>query len=263
MPEIMFVHPEFDPIAFSLGPLSVRWYGLMYLFAFLAGGFLAAYRARQPQSGWKVEEISDLVFYCALGVILGGRLGYILFYNLGYYLEHPLEVLYVWTGGMSFHGGLIGVLLAMWLYARKTGRVFLQVGDFVAPLTGLGIAAVRFSNFINQELWGRVTDWPTGMVFPIAGTEPRHPSQLYEMMLEGVLLFIILWWYTSRPRPLGRPSGLFLVIYGVSRFSVEFLREPDAHLGPVAFNWLTMGQLLTLPMILFGLWLFFRPLKKA
>lgn len=255
----MFVHPEFDPVAISLGPLSVRWYGLMYLFAFLAAGLLAAHRARQPNSGWKVEEISDLVFYCALGVILGGRLGYTLFYNLSYYLQHPLEIFYVWTGGMSFHGGLIGVLLAMLFYARKTGRVFLQVGDFVAPLTGLGIAAVRFSNFINQELWGRVTDWPTGMIFPLAGPEPRHPSQLYEMMLEGILLFIILWIYTRKPRPMGRPSGLFLVIYGVSRFCVEFFREPDAHLGPVAFDWMTMGQVLTLPMILLGLWLVFAP----
>ena len=252
----MFVHPQFDPVAFSLGPLSVRWYGLMYLVAFLAAGFLAAYRARQADSGWKVEEISDLVFYCALGVILGGRLGYTIFYNFSYYVQHPLEILYVWTGGMSFHGGLIGVLIAMFLYGRKTGRVFLQVSDFVAPLCGIGIAAVRFSNFINQELWGRVTDLPVGVIFPLAGPDPRHPSQLYEMMLEGILLFIVLWIYTRKPRPLGRASGLFLLIYGVSRFAVEFLREPDAHIGPVALGWMTMGQLLTLPMILFGVLLF-------
>jgi len=252
----MFVHPEFDPIALSIGPLAIRWYGLMYLFAFLAGGLLAAHRARQPGSGWKVEEISDLVFYCALGVILGGRLGYALFYNFAYYLDHPLRILYVWTGGMSFHGGLIGVLIAMLVFSRKTGRVFLQVGDFVAPLCGIGIAAVRFSNFINQELWGRVTDWPIGMVFPLAGPEPRHASQLYEMLLEGIVLFIIVWVYTNKPRLLGKPSGLFLILYGVARFGVEFVREPDAHLGPVAFGWLTMGQLLTLPMILIGSLLF-------
>jgi phosphatidylglycerol:prolipoprotein diacylglycerol transferase len=248
----MFVHPEFDPIALSIGPLDIRWYGLMYLFTFLAGGLLAAYRARQPDSGWKVEEISDLVFYCALGAILGGRLGYALFYNFAYYLEYPIQVFYVWTGGMSFHGGLIGVLLAMLLYARKTGRVFLQVGDFVAPFCGVGIAAVRFSNFINQELWGRITDLPFGMVFPLAGPEPRHASQLYEMLFEGIVLFVILWVYTSNPRALGKSSGLFLMLYGVARFGIEFVREPDAHLGPVAFDWLTMGQLLTVPMIIMG-----------
>jgi phosphatidylglycerol:prolipoprotein diacylglycerol transferase len=259
----MFVHPQFDPIALSIGPLSIRWYGLMYLFAFVAAGLLAAHRARQPGSGWKVEEISDLVFYCALGVILGGRLGYVLFYNFVYYFEHPLEVFYVWTGDMSFHGGLIGVLLAMFIYAKKTGRVFLQVGDFVAPLCGIGIAAVRFSNFINQELWGRVTDWPIGMVFPIAGPQPRHPSQLYEVLFEGIVLFLILWIYTNKKRPLGRPSGLFLIIYGVSRFSVEFVREPDAHLGPVALAWMTMGQLLTIPMIIFGGLLIFGLFSKG
>ena len=245
-----------DPAILHLGPLEIRWYGLMYLFAFATAWVLATYRARQPDSGWKVEEISDLVFYCALGVILGGRLGYALFYNFAYYVEHPLQVFYVWTGGMSFHGGLVGVLIAMLVFARKTGRVFLQVGDFVAPLCGIGIAAVRFSNFINQELWGRVTDLPIGMVFPLAGPEARHPSQLYEVLLEGIVLFIIVWIYTNNKRPLGKPSGLFLIIYGVSRFGVEFVREPDAHLGPVALGWMTMGQLLTLPMIFMGILLF-------
>jgi len=259
----MFVHPEFDPIAISIGPLAIRWYGLMYLFAFAAAWVLATYRARQPESGWKVEEISDLVFYCALGVILGGRLGYALFYNFAYYVEHPLQVFYVWTGGMSFHGGLVGVLIAMLVFARKTGRVFLQVGDFVAPLCGIGIAAVRFSNFINQELWGRVTDLPIGMVFPLAGPEARHPSQLYEVLLEGIVLFIIVWIYTNNKRPLGKPSGLFLIIYGVSRFGVEFVREPDAHLGPVALGWMTMGQLLTLPMIIMGVLLFSSVFRRS
>lgn len=252
----MFVHPEFDPIAFSIGPLSVRWYGLMYLFAFTVGGLLAAYRARQPHSGWKVEEISDFVFYIALGVILGGRMGYALFYNFAYYSQHPMEILYVWTGGMSFHGGLLGVIIALYFYAKNTERPVLEVYDFVAPFCGLGIAAVRFSNFINQELWGRVTDSPFAMIFPAAGPEPRHPSQLYEMFFEGFVLFAIIWIYTQKKRPLGRPAGLFLIIYGLARFSVEFVREPDAHLGTVAFDWMTMGQALTLPMIILGCLLF-------
>ncbi len=252
----MFTHPEFDPIAFSIGPLSVRWYGLMYLFAFTAGGLLAAYRARQPNSGWKVEEISDFVFYAALGVILGGRLGYVLFYNFSYYIRHPIEIFYVWTGGMSFHGGLIGVLIALYFYGKNTNRHFLEVSDFIAPFCGVGIGAVRFANFINQELWGRVTDLPIGMVFPLAGPQARHPSQLYEVFFEGIVLFTVLWLYTLKKRPLGRPSGLFLMIYGISRFFIEFVREPDAHLGAVAFDWMTMGQVLTLPMIVFGVILF-------
>ncbi len=253
----MFIHPEFDPIALSIGPLSIRWYGLMYLFAFTAGGLLAIYRARKPGSGWSTDEVSDLVFYAALGVILGGRLGYVLFYNFSYYMQQPLEIFYVWTGGMSFHGGLLGVIISMAAYARKTNRHFLQVSDFVAPLIGVGIAAVRLSNFINQELWGRITDLPIGMVFPLAGPEPRHPSQLYEAFFEGVVLFTILWIYTNKKRPLGRPSGLFLILYAVARFSIEFVREPDAHIGLLAFDWMSMGQLLTLPMIALGLFLIF------
>lgn len=253
----MFIHPEFDPIALSIGPLSIRWYGLMYLLAFTAGGVLAGYRARKPDSGWNTDEVSDLVFYAALGVILGGRLGYVLFYNFSYYIQHPLEIFYVWTGGMSFHGGLLGVIVAMAIYAKKTQRHFLQVSDFVAPLVGIGIAAVRFSNFINQELWGRITDLPIGMVFPLAGAEPRHPSQLYEAFFEGLVLFTILWIYSSKKRPLGRASGLFLILYAVARFSIEFVREPDAHLGLLVFNWMSMGQLLTLPMLALGLFLFF------
>ncbi len=249
----MLVHPQFDPIAFSIGPLSVRWYGLMYLFAFAVGGLLAAHRARQPNSGWKVEEISDFVFYSALGVVLGGRLGYVLFYNFAYYREHPLEILYVWTGGMSFHGGLIGVLVALFIYAKQTQRSLLAVGDFFVPVIGLGIAAVRLSNFINQELWGRVTELPIGVIFPLAGSLPRHPSQLYEALFEGVVLFIIVWLYTQKPRTLGKATGLFLLGYGIARFSIEFVREPDSHIGFVAFDWMTKGQLLTLPMIVIGL----------
>jgi len=254
----MLVHPQFDPVALQLGPISIHWYGLMYLLAFVGGGLLAAYRAKQPNSGWRVDEVSDFVYYVALGVIIGGRLGSVLFYNPGYYLQHPIEIFYLWEGGMSFHGGLLGVLVALWLFGRKTNRSFLAIGDFIAPCVGLGIAAVRFANFINQELWGRPTDLPWGMVFPGAGPEPRHPSPLYEMALEGIILGIILWVYTSKPRPLGRPSGLFLLGYGLFRFGVEFVREPDANLGAVAFGWMTMGQVLSVPMIALGAWLLFR-----
>lgn len=254
----MLVHPEFDPVALQIGSLSIHWYGLMYLLAFVGGGWLAVQRAKKPHSGWKPEEISDFVFYIALGVIIGGRLGSVLFYHLSYYLQNPIEIFYLWNGGMSFHGGLLGVLAALWLYGRKTGRSFLAVGDFTAPLVPFGLAAGRFANFLNQELWGRPTDLPWGMVFPRAGVEPRHPSPLYEMALEGVVLGIILWIYTTKPRALGRASGLFLLGYGVFRFLVEFVREPDAHLGAVWLSWMTMGQLLSIPMMVFGAWLLFR-----
>lgn len=244
--------PDIDPVAIHLGPLKVHWYGLMYLIGFIGAWWLGVLRAKRPGSGWRPQEVADFIFYGALGVILGGRLGYILFYNFAYYVSHPLEVFYIWSGGMSFHGGLLGVIAAMWLYARKTRRHFFAVSDFVALLTPLGLGAGRLGNFINHELWGRVTDVPWGMIFPAAGPLPRHPSQLYEFMLEGVALFIILWIYARKPRPLGAISGLFLLSYGVFRFLVEFVREADAHLGYLAFNWLTMGQVLSLPMIAAG-----------
>ena len=244
--------PDIDPVAIHFGPLKIHWYGLMYLIGFLGAWWLGVMRAKRPGSGWRPEEIADLLFYGALGVILGGRLGYVLFYNLAYYLQHPLELFYIWSGGMSFHGGLLGVIVAMWLYARRTRRRFFAVADFVALLTPLGLGAGRLGNFINHELWGRVTDVPWGMVFPGAGPLPRHPSQLYEFMLEGAALFIILWIYARRPRPTASVSGLFLLCYGAFRFLVEFAREPDAHLGYLAFGWVTMGQVLSLPMVLFG-----------
>ena len=251
----MLVHPDFDPIAFSLGPLQVRWYGLMYLFGFAAGWALGRYRANRPNSGWTTAQIDDLVFYIALGVILGGRIGYILFYNFDAFLSDPLMLLKIWQGGMSFHGGLLGVLIAMALFARKTGRTFFQVTDFIAPLVPPGLFFGRIGNFINGELWGRVTDSPWGMVFHTlgAGDLPRHPSQLYQAALEGLALFILLWLYSSKPRPTMAVSGLFLIGYGVFRFIVAFARQPDAHLGFLAFGWLTMGQLLSLPMIIFGI----------
>jgi phosphatidylglycerol---prolipoprotein diacylglyceryl transferase len=247
--------PDIDPVAIYLGPLKIHWYGLMYLVGFLGGWWLGIYRAKRPGSGWHPQEVADFLFYAALGVILGGRIGYVLFYNFGYYLAHPIEIFYIWTGGMSFHGGLLGVIIAMWLYARRTHRSFFAVSDFVALLTPLGLGAGRLGNFINHELWGRVTDVPWGMVFPNAGSLPRHPSQLYEFTLEGVVLFLVLWIYARKPRPEAAVSGMFLFCYGVFRFLVELVREPDAQLGYLAFGWVTMGQVLSLPMILLGIWM--------
>ena len=247
--------PSSDPVAIALGPLKVHWYGLMYVFGFLALWFFAARRAKQPGSGWTAEQVSDFVFYGALGVILGGRIGYMLFYNLSHYVAHPLAVFRVWEGGMSFHGGLLGVLLAMLYFARKTGKTFFMVADFIAPWVPIGLALGRLGNFINQELWGRTTDVPWGMVFRGAGPLPRHPSQLYQMALEGFALFALLWWFSSRPRPRMQVSALFLVGYGVFRFLGEFAREPDSVLGLLAFGF-SMGQWLSLPMIVAGVWLF-------
>jgi phosphatidylglycerol:prolipoprotein diacylglycerol transferase len=199
-----------------------------------------------------------LLFYIILGVIIGGRLGYVLFYNLSHYLDHPLEIFYLWTGGMSFHGGLIGVILGMWYFGCKTQRAFFTVADFVAPVVPLGLGTGRLGTFINQELWGAPTDLPWGMVFRTGGNVARHPSQLYELALEGIVLFAIIWLYSRRPRPPGAVSGLFLVCYGSFRFLVELVREPDAHLGYLAFGWVTMGQVLSVPMILLGAWLLWR-----
>ena len=254
----MFVHPQFDPIAFSLGPLAVRWYGLMYLVAFAAFFLLGRARIRAgapsvpPRFG--ARELEDLLFWGALGAVLGGRLGYVLFYKPGYYLAHPLETLAVWQGGMSFHGGLLGVLAAVALFAHRRGWHFLQLGDFIAPLVPLGLAAGRLGNFINGELWGRPTDVPWAVVFPQVDGLPRHPSQLYQFAGEGLLLFAVLWLYSARPRPLGAVSGVFLIGYGLLRFLAEFARQPDAFLGILGFG-LTMGQWLCLPMIAAGIWL--------
>ncbi len=249
----MLVHPDFDPVAFSLGPLHVRWYGLMYLLGFIGGWLLGRYRARQPNSGWTSEQVDDLVFYIALGVILGGRVGYILFYNFSAFLDNPLILFRIWEGGMSFHGGFLGVLLAMAVFARKHRGAFWVTVDFIAPLVAPGILFGRIGNFINGELWGRVTDHPWGMVFRQAGDGlPHHPSQLYEAALEGVALFLIVWVYSAKPRPTMAVSGVFALCYGIFRFLVEFVRQPDIQMGYLAFGWLTMGQALSLPLILVG-----------
>ncbi|WJW75892.1 prolipoprotein diacylglyceryl transferase [Thiohalobacter sp. IOR34] len=248
----MLRYPNIDPAVFRIGDFAVHWYGLMYLIGFVAAWWLGRLRARRPGTGWREEEIADLLFYGALGVILGGRIGYILFYNFALFLEDPLVLLRIWQGGMSFHGGLLGVLIAMWLYGHKTGRSFFQVTDFIAPLVPIGLGAGRIGNFINGELWGRPTDLPWGMVFPFVDQQPRHPSMLYEALLEGLVLFLLLWFYSAKPRPTMAVSGLFLCGYGVFRFAVEFVREPDAHIGYLAGGWLTMGHLLSAPMILAG-----------
>ncbi len=254
----MLIHPEIDPIAIQIGPLAVRWYGLMYLAAFAMFLLLGRYRARQQiLKGWKPADLDDLLLYGILGVVLGGRIGYCLFYKPGYYLANPLEIFAVWQGGMSFHGGLLGVLFAMWLYGRRTERPFWRVMDFIAPLVPPGLAAGRFGNFINGELWGRPTDVPWGVVFPQVDSLPRHPSQLYEFGLEGIALFLLLWLYSRKPRPVGAVSGLFLIGYGSARFLVEYFREPDAYLGLLSLG-MSMGQWLSLPMILVGIWMFRR-----
>jgi phosphatidylglycerol:prolipoprotein diacylglycerol transferase len=249
----MLRHPEFDPVAISLGPLQVHWYGLTYLVGFVVGWWLGRIRARKSWTPVNEQQMGDLLFYIALGTILGGRFGYVLFYNFETFLTDPLWLLRVWEGGMSFHGGLIGVMLAMWWFGRKLDLGFFRVADFVAPLVPVGLGAGRIGNFINGELWGKPTDVSWGMVFPQAPDMlARHPSQLYQFAMEGVLLFVALWWFSSRPRPTMSVSGLFLILYGIFRIVAEFFRQPDAQLGYLAFDWLTMGQVLSLPMVLAG-----------
>jgi len=248
----MFVYPHPDPVALSLGPLQVRWYGLMYLVGFLAAWWLARRRAAGPGSTWTPTEVDDLIFYCALGVIFGGRLGWIVFYGTERIFSDPLSLLRIWEGGMSFHGGLAGVLIALGMFASRRGKRIADVFDFAAPLPAIGFGAGRIGNFINGELWGKPTDVPWAVV--VDGVA-LHASQLYEAVLEGLVLFVILWWFTARPRPRLAPSGLFLLCYGVFRFAVEFVRVPDANRGYLLFDWMTMGQILSLPMIIAGAWL--------
>jgi phosphatidylglycerol:prolipoprotein diacylglycerol transferase len=263
----MLVHPLPDPVAISFGPISVHWYGVMYLVAFIQFILLGRLRIRQPHiaaAGWRKEDLDDMLFYGVLGVVIGGRLGEVLFYNPGYYFSHPLEIFAIWKGGMSFHGGFLGVMIAMWLWARRKGRTLFEVLDFIAPMVPLGYAAGRIGNFINAELPGRVADpsLPWAMIWPNVDTLPRHPSPIYQALVDGVLLFIILWLFARKPRPTMAVSGVFALGYGCARFFTEYFRTPDYE---VAFAGLTIsaGQMLSLPMIVLGIVLLLLAYKKG
>ena len=249
----MLTYPDIDHVAFAIGPVAVHWYGLAYLAGIGIGWWLGRRRAaRDAWRGWTPRHVDDLVFFIVLGAIIGGRMGYVLFYDLDRLLSDPWLIFRVWEGGMSFHGGLIGVIVAAGLFGRRHRMGFFAVCDFIAPLVPPGLGAGRIGNFVNGELWGKPASVPWAMAFPGAGPQPRHPSQLYEAVLEGLVLFLLLWWFSRLPRPAMSVSGLFLVGYGVARGFVEFMREPDAHIGYLAFGWLTTGQLLSTPMILAG-----------
>jgi len=274
----MITYPEINPVLLSLGPfevfshtlgpLKIHWYGVMYLIGFLGGWWLGRIRAAKPHSPWTPQQVDDIVFFIVLGVVLGGRIGYVLFYGFSDFLANPVSLIEVWNGGMSFHGGLLGVLVAMWLFARRHGRTFFEATDFIAPLVPIGLGTGRLGNFINAELWGGPTSLPWGMRVPCKEalglcrrlgepasavySIPVHPNQLYEFFLEGVVLFLILWFFSAKPRPRMAVSGLFLLCYGIFRFCIELVRLPDIQLGYLAFGWVTMGQILSTPMILFG-----------
>ncbi len=254
----MLNFPNIDPVIFSFGPLKLHWYGFMYAVGFLSFWGLAHILAKKEHTVVQPADVDDLFFYGMLGVVLGGRLGSVLFYNYSYFIEDPLYLFRIWEGGMSFHGGLLGVIIVLWVFHKKKGCNFLQLCDFIAPTVPVGLGAGRIGNFINGELWGRATDVPWGMVFPGADSLARHPSQLYQAFLEGLVLFLILWMFAKKPRPGGAVAGLFMLLYGVFRFMTEFVREPDMNLGFVAFDWMTMGQLLTIPMILIGVLLMYQ-----
>jgi phosphatidylglycerol:prolipoprotein diacylglycerol transferase len=250
----MLIYPEIDPVAISFWRIQIHWYGILYLVAFAGCYWLLQYRAKtQPlTSPLHPQQIGDLIFYLALGVVLGGRIGYILFYNASAFLDNPLVLFKVWQGGMSFHGGFAGVLVAAAIYCRTQKVNWLSLTDFFAPAVPFGLLCGRIGNFINGELWGRPSDLPWAMVFPV-DDQPRHPSMLYEALLEGVLLFVILWWFSAKRRPRMAVSALFLIGYGLFRFMVEFVREPDEHIGFLSGGWMTMGHVLTLPMIVLGI----------
>ncbi len=274
----MITYPELNPVLLAVGPLKIHWYGVMYLVGFLGGWWLGRLRAARPGSLWSPQQVDDMVFYMVLGVVLGGRLGYVLFYGFEGFLADPTSLIRVWEGGMAFHGGLLGVLIAMWLFAWRQGRTFFEATDFIAPLVTIGLGAGRLGNFINAELWGGPTSLPWGMQVPcdIAGalcgrlglpagtllSTPVHPNQLYEFLLEGVVLFLILWFFSARRPPRMAVSGMFLICYGSFRFLIELVRLPDAHIGYLAFGWVTMGQVLSAPMILFGILLLFLAYRR-
>tara|TARA_B100000767_G_scaffold248514_1_gene249481 strand:+ start:888 stop:1661 length:774 start_codon:yes stop_codon:yes gene_type:complete len=255
------IYPTIDPVALSLGPIQIHWYGLMYLLGFSGAWWLG--RLRAERFGWTAVEVEDLLFYGAIGVIVGGRVGYSLFYDFPALIDNPLNLFKVWQGGMSFHGGLLGVVVAFGFFARATGKSYFSISDFIVPMVPVGLFFGRIGNFINGELWGKASDVPWAMVFPNGGPLARHPSQLYEALLEGVLLFIILWIYSAKPKLPGAVSGLFLLGYGFFRFMVEFVRVPDQQYGYLFSDWITMGQVLSLPMILVGLFITVRAFQGA
>lgn len=260
----MLPYPEIDPVAVALGPVKIHWYGLTYLAGLAFAWWLAVRRTRQPWSPVKREQVDDLIFYAALGVVLGGRLGYAVFYGGGRLAEDPSWLLRVWQGGMSFHGGFLGVLFAMFLFGRRRGIGFGQIMDFVAPLVPVGLGLGRLGNFIGQELWGRAADVPWAMVFPRDPLQlARHPSQLYQFALEGMLLFAIMLWFARRERPVWAVAGVFSLGYGCLRFVAEFFREPDQHIGFQALGWMTRGQVLSLPMIALGIYLIVSSYRRA
>ena len=250
----MLQYPNIDPVAIHLGPIKIHWYGLMYIFGLFSEWFLLSYRARRmPWSPVKPEQVGDLILYSVFGIVLGGRIGYIIFYNLSFYIHNPLQMLYLSDGGMSFHGGFLGMLLVVWIYSKRYNINYVNLGEFIIPSIPIGLGAGRLGNFINGELWGRVTDSPIGMVFPTGGSLPRYPSQLFELFFEGIVLFTVLWLVTVKKRPRYLVSGLFLFLYGCARFICEFVRQPDPQYGFILFNWMTMGQILSLPMIIIGI----------
>ena len=265
----MLPYPDIDPVALHFGPLQIRWYGLSYVVGILLAWWLLRYRAlKQPLLGWTTVQVGDLIFYAALGMIIGGRLGSVLFYNLPYYAAHPLEIFMLNRGGMSFHGGLLGVLVALWFYSRTINQTYGETLDFLSPVVPVGLFFGRIANFINGELWGAPSNLPWAVIFPDprTGGIPRHPSQLYEALLEGVVLFIILWLFSEKIRPKLAVTGLSLLCYGIFRCAVEFVREPDANIGYLAFGWLTMGQVLSVPMVVAGivlLWLAYSKRREA
>lgn len=259
----MLKYPDIDPVAISIGPLDLYWYGITYLVGIGAAWFLGVQRAKQ-RSDWTGEQVGDLIFYGAIGIIVGGRVGYGLFYGLDQWVQDIFWIVRLQEGGMSFHGGMIGVLLAFGYFAWRTGKTYFQTADFIVPMVPLGLGAGRIGNFINAELWGRQSDVPWAMVFPTDPLQvPRHPSMLYEFLLEGVVLFIVLWIFSRQPRPAGAVTGLFGIGYGLSRILVEFWREPDAHIGYLAGNWLTMGMLLSVPMVIAGAAIMIWAYRKA
>ena len=250
----MIAYPNIDPVAVSLGPIAIHWYGLMYLIGFVSAYYLGVYRTKRSNGLWTPEQVSDMIFFGAVGVILGGRIGYILFYQFPSFVDNPLVLFRIWEGGMSFHGGLLGVIAAMWWFSRKTQKHIIDILDFGAPFVPIGLGLGRLGNFIGAELWGKPTDVSWAMIFP---TDPlqlaRHPSQLYQFALEGVALFTILWFFSQKSKPRYCVSGMFLLFYGIFRILVEFVREPDPQLGYIAFGWLTQGQILSTPMVLLGI----------